>query len=65
MELGGRRVIGGAVRQRDIPNFNILIAPLVEQLDAANLFGNLLGEHLVAGGALDFDFAFRHDVRLW
>lgn len=64
MELGDCRIIGGTVRQRDVPNFNILIAPLVKQLDAANLFGNLLGKHLVAGGALDFDFAFRHDVRL-
>jgi hypothetical protein len=33
---------------------------LVEQLDAANLVGDLLGEHGVAGGALDLDFSVRH-----
>jgi hypothetical protein len=34
---------------------------LVEQLDAANLLGDLLGEHGVASRALDLDFAVRHD----
>ena len=37
-------------------------ANLVEQLDAANLLGDLLREHGVASGALDLDFAVvRHD----
>lgn len=34
---------------------------LVEQLDAANLVGDILGEHGVAGGALDLNFSVRHD----
>jgi hypothetical protein len=33
---------------------------LVEQLDAANLVGDLLGEHGVPGRALDLDFSVRH-----
>lgn len=32
-----------------------------EELDAANLGENLLGEDLVGGGVAHFDFAFRHD----
>jgi len=34
---------------------------LVEQLDAANLVGDLLGQNGVAGWALDLDFSVRHD----
>ena len=45
-------------RQRDIPNFNILITPLVEQLDRANLIGDFLGENAErAVGDVDLDFA--------
>jgi hypothetical protein len=51
----------GAIREGDVPDLNILVAPLVEQLDAANLVGHLLGEDGITGGALDFDFAVRHD----
>lgn len=52
-------VSGGAfVRQRDIPNLNILVGPLVEQLDAANFVGYILGQDLVAAvGRFDFDFS--------
>lgn len=49
------------VRERDVPDLNVLVAPLVEQLDAANLLGDVLGKDGVAGLALDLDFAVRHD----
>ena len=53
----------GDIRQGDIPNLDILVCPLVEELDAANLCGDILGEDLVAGlRDLNFDIAgFRHD----
>ena len=39
-----------------------VVANLVEQLDAANLLGDLLRENGVASLALDLDFAVvRHD----
>ena len=39
---------------------------LVEQLDAANLLGDILREHGVASGALDLNFAVvRHDCDFW
>lgn len=44
-------------RQRDISDLDILVAPLVEQLDAANLGCNLLGQDGVALGLLDFDLS--------
>lgn len=53
------------VREGDVPNLDVLVAPLVEQLDAANLLGNILGEDGVAGGALDLDFAVRHVCDLY
>jgi len=43
------------IGQRDIPNLNILVAPLVEQLDAANLVGDLFGENSIVAGALNLD----------
>ena len=50
-----------SLRQRDVADLDVLIAPLVEQLDAANLVGDLLGKNLVARGLnLDFDFCVRH-----
>lgn len=52
---------GDCLRERDVPDLNILVAPLVEQLDAANLLGHILGEDGVAGGALDLNFAVGHD----
>lgn len=52
--------VGAHSRQGDIPDLDILEAPLVEQLDAANLLGDVLGKDGVAGGALDLDFALRH-----
>lgn len=55
-----RSAPGGAVRERDIPDLDVLVAPLVEQLDAANLVGHVLGEDGIALGALDFDLAVRH-----
>lgn len=49
-------------RQRDISDLDILITPLVEKLDASNLFSDLLGQDLVARDGLDFDFSsVRHD----
>ena len=51
----------GSLRQGDVADLDVLIAPLVEELDAANLVGDLLGKNLVAGGLnLDFDFCVRH-----
>ena len=50
-------VFGATVRQRDIPNLDILVAPLVEQLDAANLARDILWQDLVGLLALDLDFA--------
>ena len=47
-----------SLRQGDIPNLNVLVTPFVEQLDAANFIGDLLGKHLVARDGLDFDFDF-------
>jgi len=53
--IDSRKVM--VVRQRDIPDLDILVAPLVEELDAANLRRDLLGQdgNLVLG--LDLDFA--------
>lgn len=42
--------IGIDVRERDVANLD-LIVPLVEQLDGANLLGNILGDDV--GGDLD------------
>jgi len=51
-----------SLRQRDVADFDVLIAPLVEQLDAANLLGDFLGKNLVAGDGFDFDvLVVRHD----
>jgi hypothetical protein len=83
---------GVALRQGNVPDLDILVAPAVcnwhqsasgsrngfgrrcidlsvqrraarvgrtEELDAANLGENLLGEDLIGGGG-HFDFAFRH-----
>ena len=48
-------------RQGDIADFNILVGPLVEELDGTNFFGDFFGEDLVARWALDLDFAIvRH-----
>jgi len=48
------------IRQGDISNFNILITPFVEQLDAANLVRDIFGQDLV-GEVLDLNFAvLRH-----
>ncbi len=49
------------VREGDVPDLDIIVAPLVEQLDAADLVGDLLREDGIAGWALDLDFAVRHD----
>jgi len=56
----------GVLRQRDIPDLDILVCPLVEELDAANLGGDILGEDLVAGRLdLNLDIAgFRHNCYL-
>ena len=52
----------GAVRERDVADLDVLVAPLVEELDAADLVGNLLGEDGGAGDVLDLNFAVgRHD----
>lgn len=46
------------VRQGNISDFDILVAPLVEQLYGANLGGNVLGEDgRGSGGNFDFDLA--------
>ena len=51
---------GSHSRQGDIPDLDILVAPLVEELGGANLLGDILGQDRVALGRLDLDFAVRH-----
>lgn len=49
-----RRVL----RQGDVTDLDILVGPLVEQLDAANLGDDVLGQDLVArGGGIDLDLS--------
>lgn len=43
------------IRQRNIPNLNVLVAPFVEQLDAANLVRHLFRQDLVSARVLDFN----------
>ena len=51
-----------SLRQGNIADLDIFVGPLVEQLDAANLRGDLLGKNLVSGDGFDFDFlVVRHD----
>jgi hypothetical protein len=51
-----------SLRQRDIADLDILVAPLVEELDAANLGDNFLWQNLVARDGLDFNISVvRHD----
>lgn len=52
----GRKVIGH-VRQRDVADLDVLVGPLVEQLDAANLGNDVLGQDLVARDGLDLDLS--------
>jgi len=53
------------VRQRDISDLDILVAPLVEQLHSAHLRLHLLGQNLPgSGGVFDLDFpVVGHDGR--
>ena len=53
------------VRQRDVSDLDILVAPLVEELHGTDLRGDILGQDGGDGLALDFDFAFRHVGWLW
>jgi hypothetical protein len=46
-----------SLRQRDISDLDILVAPLVEELDATDFLGNLLWKDLVAADGLDLDFS--------
>ena len=45
------------LRQGDITDLDVLVGPLVEQLDAANLGHDVLGQSLVAGDGLDLDLS--------
>lgn len=48
---------GKHLRQGDVPDLNVLVAPLVEQLDAAHLGESILGQHVVnRSRVLDLDF---------
>lgn len=47
----------GDSRQADVSDFDILVGPLVEELDGADFLGDFLGEDLVPAGVLDLDFA--------
>jgi hypothetical protein len=49
------------VRERNIPDLDILVTPFVEQLRAADLADHVLGQDGVALRSLNFDFAVRHD----
>lgn len=44
------------VRQRHVPNLNVLVCPLVEELDASNLGSDLPGHRQDTAGELDLDF---------
>lgn len=56
----------GDVREGDIPDLDVLVAPLVEQLHAANLAGDILWQDWVALGRLNFDLAaVRHICNWW
>lgn len=50
-------VYGAVLRQGDVADLDILVGPLVEQLDAANLLDDVLGQDLDARDGLDLDFA--------
>lgn len=60
--LETRKIKRGDEREGNIPNLDVLVAPLVEELDAADLACDLFGEDLVArGGVLeDLRLAFGH-----
>lgn len=45
------------VRQGDVADLDVLVGPLVEQLDAANLGDNVLGQDSVARDGLDLDIS--------
>lgn len=48
---------GKHLRQGDVPDLNVLVAPLVEQLNAAHLGESILGQHVVnRSRVLDLDF---------
>lgn len=42
--------------QRNIPNLNALIGPLIEELHTSHLLRDLLGQDVGGDGALDLDF---------
>lgn len=48
------------VRERDVPDLDILIAPFVEELRTADFRGDVLWEDWVSLGCLDLDFSVRH-----
>ena len=48
------------VRERNVSYLNVLIAPFVEELCAADLVRNLLGKDRICLGRLNFDLAVRH-----
>jgi hypothetical protein len=58
--LGPLAQAGAHSRQGDIPDLDILVAPLVEQLGRADLLGDILGQHRVALGRLNLDLAVGH-----
>lgn len=62
VEQSKSRWIGKHLRQGDVPDLNILVAPLVEQLHGSHLRDSLLGQDLEGrSGVFDLDFAvFRH-----
>ena len=48
------------VRQGDVPNLDILVAPFVEELRLADFLCHVLGQGGELLGRLDFDLAVRH-----
>ena len=52
-------------RQGDVSDFNVFVAPLVEEFDAADLRGDILGEDgVVASWTFNLDLAVvRHLLR--
>lgn len=48
---------GVVLRQGDVADLDVLVGPLVEQLDTANLLDDVLGQDLVARDGLDLDLS--------
>ena len=51
---------GSNVREGDVADLDILVAPLVEELGLTNVLDNVLWQHRVVWRLLNLDLAVRH-----